>query len=111
MAKYIVYGMAVFTNAQRRNRVVTQAQTLATNGGFAPSSRVPDYPPGTTSFNYTATETGDGMTKGNTYPAARICYEHTDQQAVADAELLIQDEMNSQGWLYGQVGTWTDVSG
>lgn len=111
MAKYVVYGMAVFTTAQRRNRVATTATNAATTNGFTPTSRVPGYPPGVVSGTYKATETGDGMTAGNTYPSLTLAYEHTNQELVAQAELAIQDEMNSQGWLYGQVGTWTDVSG
>lgn len=111
MPAYVVFGMAVFSTAQRRDRVASQAQNLATTNGFTPSSRVPGYPPGVTPFTYVAEETGEGMAAGDSYPAVRICYEHTDQAVVAEAELLIQDEMNRQGWLYGQVGTWTDVSG
>lgn len=110
MPAYVVYGWAVFSTTQRRNRVVTRATQVATDNGFTPSSRVKGYPPGVTSINYTATATGDGMTAGNTYPAAQICYEHSNQELVAQAELLIQGEMETQGWLYGNFGTWADFS-
>lgn len=105
--------MAVFSTAARRNRVATRASALAADNGFVPSGRVAGYPPGVTSFSYTAPPGSDepGVVGGSSYPAVQVSYEHTDQQLIAQAELLIQEEINTQGWLTGTFGTWTDVSG
>lgn len=105
MAVYVVFASVGFTTATRRNRVATRAQEQATANGFTPSSRVPGYPPGTVTFNDTTT------TPGTTYPSVSICYEHTDQALIAQAEQVIQDEINAQGVVTGNYGTGTDVSG
>ena len=104
MPMYVVFASVGFTTVTRRNRVATKAQEQAAANGFAPSSRVPNMRPGTVSFNDTTT------LPGTTYPSVSICYEHTDQELVAQAEHVIQAEITGQGVVTGWYGTWTDFS-
>jgi hypothetical protein len=104
MPAYVVFASVGFTTVTRRNRVATKAQEQAAANGFTPSTRVPNLPAGTVSFNDSTT------VEGTTYPSVSICYEHTDQELVAQAEHVIQAEIAAQGVVTGWYGTWTDFS-
>ena len=110
---HVVYGWSVYTTTQRRDRVANRARTAATNNGFLPSLRIPGYEPGgVITYNWTApTPSPDvNVFAGQTYPAVRLCYETNDKALADAADAEIQSEMESQGWIQGSHGVWTDNS-
>lgn len=126
----VIWGLGLFTTANRRNQVVNRWNNAATVGGFTPTSVVPNFGPGMVTYNhlYVADPgnpwtpapskdqepifnpnppkvASEGLVDGQTYAAFHMAFEHVNYATIEQAAAAVEDEMRRQGWLFGSFGT------
>lgn len=126
----VIWGMGLFSTANRRNQVVNRWNNAATSGGFTATPIILGFGPGMVTYNhlYTADAADpwipapskdqeptknpnpgkivqEGMVDGQTYPAFHMAFEHADYAMIEQAAAAVEDEMRKQGWLFGSFNT------